>query len=77
MREKKETTAICFRLSDKTLFKLDWLCKTLNQTRGEVVANLVCSSFDDMNGNEELKALFGELKEIEEKMKTLTSSLNN
>lgn len=70
-----ETKAICTRFSEQTIFKLDWLCETLGQKRSEVLSSLVSDTFDQMNGNEELKALFGQMKDIERQMHSLVESI--
>lgn len=71
-----ETKAICTRFSEQTIYKLDWLCQTLGQKRSEVLANLITSSFDQLNDNEQLKALFGQVRELEKQMQNIADSIS-
>lgn len=71
MASKKDTVQITFRAPTEVIRQLDELCAMSGMKRSEFFINAICSEYDKINGNPQLKKMLDQMREIAETMKQM------
>lgn len=71
MAYKKDTVQITFRAPTEVIRQLDEMCSMSGIKRSEFFINAICSEYDKINGNPQLKKMLEQMREIAEMMKQM------
>lgn len=71
MASKKDTVQITFRAPTEVIRQLDELCAMSGMKRSEFFINAICSEYDKINGNPQVKKMLDQMREIAEIMKQM------
>jgi hypothetical protein len=75
MANKKDTVQITFRAPTKVIRQLDEMCSMSGMKRSEFFVNAICSEYDKINGNPQLKKILEQMRGVAEIMKQMNGQV--
>lgn len=74
-KKYSDTEPLTMRYPKDVIFKLDELCKLYGLSRRDYLIALIVSSYDELNGNKELKDLLQKIRDLTSKFDDINDSL--